>query len=567
MYKIQHKYFRPSAIRLIIAAAIVAVAAAVAIGYQHHYRSMRLTLMDLQAQNQADTVFRSDSLQLRLVHFFDRHAYTPSGLLHPARTANERLLAHYLLGRAYADMGDAPMAIQTYREATDCADTTSASCDYAVLRSVYGQMAEVFDAQDLPTEEIIANRKFMDLSERIGDTLQYLIGLENMLKPYYLMNDTNKILSLTEEVVRQFELFGRKDKAARTMIPTAYINVKLGKLDDARKQLLFINSEADIFNDDGTLKKGCEVYYWIQGSWYDANNQLDSAILYFRRAVNSGEQEAGYRGLLSVFTKQQMQDSIAKYAALYADANDAYNDSKSAEQTIRTMRLYDYGVQQKQAQANSETAARRMYVIVTCLIIMAVLLFIIRVSHRRIKQKRIELGKLSNAYLQIVRERNEAMKEVALYKEKNNEFIAVQQQKIDRLQSSITKLEAKYAVLCSEERKTAYYSSAIVEKFRHASITPTVDITESDFTLLEDLFRQCFPEFVSFVDSRAKFTMREWRVVILTDLCINPSVVAIMLETSPARVTGLKAQVNNVLFNAEGAQTMPQNLKKAMNRR
>jgi hypothetical protein len=52
------------------------------------------------------------------VDFFDRHG-----------TANDQLLAHYLMGRAYHEQGEAPMALQYYQQAAECADTTAADCD------------------------------------------------------------------------------------------------------------------------------------------------------------------------------------------------------------------------------------------------------------------------------------------------------------------------------------------------------------------------------------------------------------------------------------------------------
>ena len=52
-------------------------------------RAMYAALRELQAQNQADTVFTSDSVARVLVAYFD----------HPWHRANTRMLAHYLLGR------------------------------------------------------------------------------------------------------------------------------------------------------------------------------------------------------------------------------------------------------------------------------------------------------------------------------------------------------------------------------------------------------------------------------------------------------------------------------------
>ncbi|MBR1755253.1 MAG: hypothetical protein IJ739_01850, partial [Bacteroidaceae bacterium] len=91
-------------------AVVVAVAAAIAlvaggIAAWRHDRVMRAALRDLQAANQADSVFTSDSAAKVLVRYFD----------HPWHRPNTRMLAHYLLGRAHADMGEAPQAIEDYQ--------------------------------------------------------------------------------------------------------------------------------------------------------------------------------------------------------------------------------------------------------------------------------------------------------------------------------------------------------------------------------------------------------------------------------------------------------------------
>ena len=54
--------------------AVIAVAALVAGGVWavRHDRAMHATLRELQAQNQADTIFRSDSAAQVLVEYFDR---------------------------------------------------------------------------------------------------------------------------------------------------------------------------------------------------------------------------------------------------------------------------------------------------------------------------------------------------------------------------------------------------------------------------------------------------------------------------------------------------------------
>ena len=63
---------------------------------------MRSGLDSINQRNRSDQPFTVDDVQ-PYVTFFDRHG-----------TANDRLLAHYLLGRAYYDAGEAPYFQQHY---------------------------------------------------------------------------------------------------------------------------------------------------------------------------------------------------------------------------------------------------------------------------------------------------------------------------------------------------------------------------------------------------------------------------------------------------------------------
>ena len=154
----------------IVAAALVAILTFIATS-QSTYNRNQTTLHELQRQNQADTVFRSDSLQRALVSYFDSHRFTPHGLINRSRLANDRLLAHYLLGRALADMGDAPAAIEAYLDAVDCADTTNTRCDFSTLSSIYSQMADVLHHQLLLSQSIESRNKSIHYSLLIGDTI------------------------------------------------------------------------------------------------------------------------------------------------------------------------------------------------------------------------------------------------------------------------------------------------------------------------------------------------------------------------------------------------------------
>ena len=62
--------------------------------------SMRYWLLKADALNKTDAPLPSDTLMKEVVDYYDRHG-----------NANERMRAHYLLGRVYHDMGEAPQAL------------------------------------------------------------------------------------------------------------------------------------------------------------------------------------------------------------------------------------------------------------------------------------------------------------------------------------------------------------------------------------------------------------------------------------------------------------------------
>ncbi len=97
-----------------------------------HSRQMREELSSLQQRNQSDFPMTDDSLAAALCSYFDRHG-----------TSNERLMAHYLLARTYADLGQASHALDEYHRAAEQADTAEADCDYKTLARVFGQMGDV----------------------------------------------------------------------------------------------------------------------------------------------------------------------------------------------------------------------------------------------------------------------------------------------------------------------------------------------------------------------------------------------------------------------------------------
>lgn len=187
---------------------------------------MRQQLAALQAMNQADSVLTDDSLAQALADWFDRHG-----------TANEQMEAHYLLGRTYADRGEAPAALAAYHDAIDRADTTAADCDYSLLSKVYGQMGTLLYWQQLPESATQAYGMAYRYAMMRRDTLLAIVAYEQRGNCYCEMEQFDSAASVINIVHELYLKHGDTLSANTAIGPMVYIATQLGMTDDARRYI------------------------------------------------------------------------------------------------------------------------------------------------------------------------------------------------------------------------------------------------------------------------------------------------------------------------------------------
>ena len=514
-------------------------------------RAMHAALRELQEWNQADTVFRSDSGARVLVDSFDP----------PWHRANDRMLALYLLGRAHADMGEAPQAIEAYQTAVERADTNDADCDVRLLRNVYGQMAEVFDAQNLPEDELLAQKRFNHYSWMIGDTLQAINGFRRLERPLYLLGQYQQILQNNALARQKLIEHGDSVGAAQALITPSYIHIINHDYKRAYKDIVTVRKQANIFDEQGRLLAGNEMYYYTLGFYFDNVNELDSAEYYYRRALASNKYEAGYKGLLSVYSKRGIADSIAKFAPLYADANDASHDSLRTAEVHKTASLYNYNHHLRIAKDEQQKAERRL--VMNYISIIIILTFII-VGYN-LYARNLEKDRKREHALNTIRENyravNDAYQNLLKEHEESKTYTELVRQELAELQSQQEQLDLLTSSLKEKNKVGYYYSHDIVQGLIDAAVGCTQAPAGKMFIQLRHLFSETFPHFVSFVHSTHDLTDIEWYVCILMDLGLSNQDIAFLTGYSSSRISNIKVQISHNLFHENSSITLLKNLR------
>ena len=319
---------------------IIAALLLAACGPDHD--DMLRQLNQLAEANRADSLLTDDTLALSLTDYFDRHG-----------SANERMMAHYLLGRTYADRGEAPKAVQSYMDAADCADTTSADCDYHTLCRVYTHKAELFYYQLLPDNMIREERLAMKYAQMANDTMTYAYCYGMIAEGYDMKEMYDSALVVLKDAHNLYHSMGVYDLAASLCCSIADIYLKKKDIHKAKDALNEYEAKTKFFDENGNIEPGREMYYYIKGLYYLNCFRLDSAEFFFRKNLSSevglNERMVAYKGLQSIYEEKRNIDSLKKYTKAFVDAANHCHNEVEMQGMMRLQAMYDYSRSERKA--------------------------------------------------------------------------------------------------------------------------------------------------------------------------------------------------------------------------
>ena len=323
-------------------------------------------LEQLEQQNRSGQPMLNDSLAEDLVKYFNSHG-----------DANERMRSRYILGRTYYCLGELPRALELYNEAADCADTTSADCDFAKLSRVYAQRAAIFHSRVQPRSQLEDLRKAEYYAWKDKDTLQAIECYAQQADAYEYLHISDSVISVTEECKRMFIDIGRLDRANQILARVILPYVKMKDFQRAKICIDAYDSHSGFFDDKGNISEGREIYYHIKGEYYLAIHKLDSAENLFRMELRDGKdlnnQIAGCKGLQKVYEQRKVSDSIAKYATLSYEFNDSAYSLSEMQSIQKFQASYDYNHIKYKAE-KKELEAERAWLIVALVSILFIII-------------------------------------------------------------------------------------------------------------------------------------------------------------------------------------------------
>ena len=193
-----------------------------------------------------------------------------------------------------------------------------------------------------------------------------------------------------------------------------------------------------VFESDGNVSSGYEIFYSYIGEYYEKTARLDSAVFYYRKLLNYPADimnaESGYKGLMSVYTRMHEVDSVAKYAQLFANANDTANLRNSANEISRTQALYDYSESQRIAVEKSEENQRLWMGLCVCFVVLMFAGMWIYLYERKQKTSRM----LANRkYTDLMMQYHQATEELQSIRSNKQQFQQQKEEEIEKLRQML----------------------------------------------------------------------------------------------------------------------------------
>ncbi len=494
-------------------------------------QKMRYELLRHKAMNKAYISFTSDSKMKEVVDYYDRHG-----------SANERMLANYVLGCVYRDMHEVPLALEYYNKATEQADTTAADCDYGTLYRVYSQMGFLFSKQYLPYQLLDAFGKAEKYAYLAKDTLNAIINYQNKGDAYDYLGRKDSVVAINLRSANMFKRIGDNYNAAIAL--GCNYSYYIEKQDSVNAKKAFEAYFSTGYEGNSNYGDAKAFLLCEKGRYYMFISRLDSAFSCLNQSLKLSKSYSNKAAATKVLAQYYARVNKPVLAMKYALKSSEYNDSdllavrESQLQQIQAM--YNYGRNQEIAR-KAELKAERITMLVYVLIAGGVVIFLL-LTHlylKQLKKKKEKILVTKHLYDDSLLKLRQKQEELELLRTVNDRKIAdvikEKEQTINKLEDDLKDIRDKYSNSSLSDVDILLKESSIYKRIKYLELHPKETMRENDWIELEETIEQLIPSFIPLLKNR--LNVIAYRICLLVKLEISTSSIAILLGLSSSAIS------------------------------
>ena len=543
---------------------------------------MKLLLLRMKVLNKLDCPLDTDTLA-SLVKYFDRHG-----------SANDRMLANYILGCYYIGKGNSPEAMHYLHLAAEAADTTDAGCDWRTLHKVHVHTAQQLMYQNALMDAIDENTLALKYAMATKDTFNAIITLEQRSNIYLNQKQDDKAFDIKSKLYGMYKNHGYAKEAAISLGTLVRMQAERGNLAEAKRCIDIYEKESGLIDSNDNIEKGRESYYVNKAIYLTKVNKLDSAEYYFRKCVNTtnqlNNQKDCYIGLSDLYKRRHNLDSVAKYSDLARITTDLMYAEMNTTHLQQMRAMYNYNEYKLSAEVYKRKAlSARLTTIIIALVVSILAICVAVYIRKKRKARRMEVLKYERSIAELEKARQELytvnerqQAEMArMIKEKTDEI--ERQRKTDesyihelersrdelhdlseRQKAEFNRLieakDARIDQLYQEKQKyekvktrmdniNKYSDEPIVKQLKHHARHDFTPMTKEEMSLLKELFadEKQFNRIENIVNEH------EYQVCMLVRIGFTPSDISILTGLSQSNISNIRKRLLTKLTGRNGS--------------
>lgn len=514
------------------------------------HQQMLSQLEELERQNLADSLMTNDSLALSLCDYFDSHG-----------TPNERMRAHYMLARTYTDREEAPQALEEFMKSIESADTTAADCDFSKLSRVCGQMAQLLFENNLPRNAISVFKDAYHYSSKAGEGAIAVEYYAQQARCYYDLNLPDSSFLIENNAIRMFQEYGDTLSANTEKGPVSYFLAKKGNFSQAKAYIDSYEFHSHLNKQTIEQNENWKLLYYYKGVYYLGIAECDSALYYHYKTLYTSKSPNNLalacKGLYETYAMLHKNDSVAKYALLYASNIKKETNTSSTAALLSIQHLYNYHSYKSAAESKAiEVMRSKQRNVILLLFLLIALTVSAYVFYRLRKYIRLVKQRIRAKYASDIHEYSVVKDALREAKGKNafHEHLAIRaQSNLEDFKKDIENTQNKYSEEDCWGLSDVLQNSTIVKHLRDKAANGEKP-TDQELVEFRNKVSLFLPETLTTLFMKKKdISTKEKYICLFVFARFSPKEICILMGTKSANLSNTRKRLNGKLFGSNGS--------------
>ena len=510
---------------------------------------MYYRLLCIQAADKADKMAPKDEKKniAEIVYYYENNG-----------DRNILPTAYYYAGRIYAELQEAPIALDYFQKANDALKKGE---DIDLSSRIYSQMGYLFYYQEIYDESLKMFIAAYECNKQTNDTIAMIYDLRDISTAYEAKNEHGKAFEYMKDAYSLAKKFKNQYMIANIDGYLSNLYEMQNQLDSAYKYIQKQINNVGIIDSSST--------YSIISDIYDLKGEKDSVLFYSKKIETVGNvyaKEDAYRLMTEIYLERgncAEANRCFKMHRIYADSVKAI---KRTGIIARINAMYNYQKKEKENILLNEKNNRNKITIIfsstTAIVLTLTLVLIIMYSRIRRKEQLLQYKRSEQLLNDSIR--------------KSKEYINTNKIKIDRLEEQLNMLDKENVELRKElerEKERLFSENAIAKMgikernaaaeaiksspiYRHfcklAEKNSGKQPSDEDWTKLETLINREYENFTNKLKNLCRLSKHELHASMLVKIDIEPGKISALLCCSQSNASTIRSRLYQKVFGKKG---------------